>query len=165
MSFEKSLVADVMSTEVLTVTAEETTLMAWELMRQGGYHHVPVVGSDGHCIGVLDAETMAAAWDGGGPDRMRMPVSTVVGRRPPPRVTVADSVAATARTMLDAQADFVAVTDGEGRLVGLVTARDLVAAVAGQRHRAVPGHMAQPALYRIEPVLPNRHTDGRPLPT
>jgi CBS domain-containing membrane protein len=67
--------------------------------------------------------------------------------------------------MLDAQADFVAVTDGEGRLVGLVTARDLVAAVAGQRHRAVPGHAAQPALYRIEPVLPNRQADGSPLPT
>jgi CBS domain-containing protein len=163
MSFEENLVADVMSTEVLTVAAEETTLMAWELMRQGGFHHVPVVGTDGHCIGVLDAETMAAAWDGGGPDRMRMPVSTVVGRRPPPHVTVADSVAVTARTMLDAQADCVAVTDGEGRLVGLVTARDLVAAVAGQRHRTVPGHVAQPALYRIEPVLPSGYPDGTPL--
>jgi CBS domain-containing protein len=163
-SFEKCRVADVMSTEVLTVAAEETTLMAWELMRQGGFHHVPVVGEDGHCIGVLDAETMAAAWDGGGPDRMRMSVSTVVGVRPPPQVTVADSVAATARTMLDAQLDFVAVTDREGRLVGLVTARDLVAAVAGHRHHAAMGQMAQPALYRIEPVLPGGYTDDSPLP-
>jgi CBS domain-containing membrane protein len=163
-SFEESLVADIMSTEVLTVAAEETTLMAWELMRQGGYHHVPVVGTDGRCIGVLDAETMAAAWDGGGPDRMRMPVSTVVGRRSPPRVTVADSVAATARAMLAAELDFVAVTDPDGRLVGLVTARDLVAAVAGHRHRAVAGHPAQPALYRIEPVLPGGCADGSPLP-
>lgn len=163
-SFEESRVGDVMSTDVLTVAAGETTLMAWELMRQGGFHHVPVVGEDGHCIGVLDAETMAAAWDGGGPDRMRMPVSTIVGRRPPPHVTTADSVAATARTMLDAQLDFVAVTDLEGRLVGLVTARDLVAAVAGHRHRAAMGHMAQPALYRIEPVLPGEYADGSPLP-
>ncbi|MDN3357971.1 CBS domain-containing protein [Actinomadura sp. DC4] len=153
-SFEENLVSDVMSTDVLTVAAEETTLMAWELMRQGGFHHVPVVGTDGHCIGVLDAETMAAAWDGGGPDRMRMPVSTVVDRRPPPCVTVADSVAATARAMLAAQLDFVAVTGHDGRLVGLVTARDLVAAVAGLRHHAAEGRAAQPALYRIEPVLP-----------
>jgi CBS domain-containing protein len=153
-SFEESHVADVMATEVLTVTAGETTLMAWELMRQGGFHHVPVVNEDGRCIGVLDAETMAAAWDGGGPDRMRMPVSTVVGIHPPPHVTVADSVATTARAMLAAQRDFVAVTDTEGRLVGLVTARDLVAAVAGHRHRAGMGRPAQPALYRIEPVLP-----------
>jgi CBS domain-containing protein len=156
--FEDSLVGDVMSGDVLTVAAEETALMAWELMRQGGYHHVPVLGSNGHCIGVLDAETMASAWDGGGPDRMRMPVSAVVGR-PPPRVCITDSVAATARTMLAADRDFVAVTDGEGRLVGLVTARDLVAAVAGQRHRAAAGRVRGPALYRIEPVLPSAHAE------
>jgi CBS domain-containing protein len=154
-SFEESLVADVMCTEVLTVSGEETTLMAWELMRQGGYHHVPVVSGDGHCIGVLDAETMASVWDGGGPDRMRMPVSTVVGRRPVPHVTVSHSVAATARAMLAAQQDFVAVVDGQQRLVGLVTAHDLVAAVAGWRHRPTATHVKQPALYRIEPVLPN----------
>jgi CBS domain-containing protein len=163
-SFEESLVGDVMSTEVLTVAADETTLMAWELMRQGGYHHVPVVGSDGHCIGVLDAETMAAAWDGGGPDRMRMPVSTVVDRRPPPQVTESCSVAATARAMLAAQQDFVAVVDAEGRLVGLVTARDLVAAVAGHRHHAVSHPVSRPALYRIEPVLPGGYTEGGTIP-
>ncbi|GLY90415.1 CBS domain-containing protein [Actinoallomurus iriomotensis] len=163
-SFEESLVGDVMSTEVLTVAAEETTLMAWELMRQGGYHHVPVVSTDGHCIGVLDAETMAAAWDGGGPDRMRMPVSTVVGRRLMPHVGVSDSIAAAARAMLAAQLDFVAVTDGEDRLVGLITARDLVAAVAGRRHRPTPGHLERPTLYRIEPVLPNRYAEGGAAP-
>jgi CBS domain-containing protein len=162
-TFEDSLVADVMSTEVLTVGAEETTLMAWELMRQGGYHHVPVVSADGRCIGVLDAETMAAAWDGGGPDRMRMPVSTVVGHRTPPRVRESDSVAATARTMLEARADFVAVTDTDDRLVGLVTARDLVAAVAGRRHPAAAGHI-RPALYRIEPVLPNEYAGDHAIP-
>jgi CBS domain-containing membrane protein len=164
-NFEESLVADVMSTDVLTVSAEETTLMAWELMRQAGYHHVPVVSADGHCIGVLDAETMAAAWDGGGPDRMRMPVSAVVGHRRPPHVTVSDSIASTARAMLTAQLDYVAVTDDDDRLVGLVTARDLVAAVAGHRHPAVAGHVTRPALYRIEPVLPREYTDGSPMPS
>jgi CBS domain-containing membrane protein len=163
-TFQESLVADVMSTEVLTVAAEETTLMAWELMRQGGYHHVPVVSADGHCIGVLDAETMAAVWDGGGPDRMRMPVSAVVAHRFMPHVTASDSIAAAARAMLAAQLDFVAVTDSEDRLVGLITARDLVAAVAGQKHRAVKGHMKQPALYRIEPVLPTGFADGDAIP-
>lgn len=163
-SFEESPVAGVMSTEVLTVAADETTLMAWELMRQGGYHHVPVVGADGRCIGVLDAETMAAAWDGGGPDRMRMPVSTVVGHRRPPHIVESDSVAAAARAMLAAQLDFVAVTDSEDRLVGLVTARDLVAAVAGHRHPVVPGQVKRPALYRIEPVIPSGHADGNAVP-
>jgi CBS domain-containing protein len=163
-NFEESLVADVMSTEVLTVAADETTLMAWELMRQGGYHHVPVLSAEGRCIGVLDAETMAAAWDGGGPDRMRMPVSTVVGRRPLPHVTVKDSVATTARMMLAAEQDFVTVTDTEERLVGLVTARDLVAAVAGRRHHPVAGEVQHPALYRIEPVLPSAYAGGSAIP-
>ena len=102
--------------------------------------------STAHCIGVLDAETMAAVWDGGGPDRMRMPVSTVVGHQSPPRVLETDSVAATARAMLAARADFVAVIDADDRLVGLVTARDLVAAVAGQRHPAVAGSHAARAV-------------------
>jgi CBS domain-containing protein len=163
-TFEESLVGDVMSSEVLTVAAEETTLMAWELMRQGGYHHVPVVSTDGHCIGVLDAETMAAAWDGGGPDRMRMPVSSIVGHRIMPHVAVSDSIAAAARAMLAAQLDFVAVTDGEDRLVGLITARDLVAAVAGRRHRPATAHPGRPALYRIEPVLPNQYAEGGAMP-
>jgi len=163
-SFEESLVGDVMSSEVLTVAAEETTLMAWELMRQGGYHHVPVVSTDGHCIGVLDAETMAAAWDGGGPDRMRMPVSAVVSRRIMPHVGISDSVAAAARAMLAAQLDFVAVTDGEDRLVGLITARDLIAAVAGRKHRPSAGCLGRPALYRIEPVRPNRCAEDGAMP-
>lgn len=163
-SFEESLVGDVMSADVLTVAAEETTLMAWELMRQGGYHHVPVVSADGHCIGVLDAETMAAAWDGGGPDRMRMPVSTIVGHRTLPHVSVADSVAASARAMLAAHLDFVAVTDEDGRLVGLVTARDLVAAVAGRTHGRAAAHVSRPALYRIEPVIPSGYADGGARP-
>ncbi len=147
-------VAEVMSTDVLTVADTETTLMAWELMRQGGYDHVPVVSPDGHCVGVLDAETMAAAWDGGGPDRMRKPVSTVVAGRPLPHVVVTDSVATAAQAMLTARIDFVPVTDDDEQLVGLVTARDLIATVAGRKHATGSGPAGWPAMYRIEPVLP-----------
>jgi CBS domain-containing protein len=162
-TLEKRPVIEVMS-DVLTVAATETTLMAWELMRQGGFHHVPVISADGHCIGVLDAETMAAAWDGGGPDRMRKPVSTVVARRPLPHVSEKDSLATAARTMLAAQLDFVPVTNGDERLIGLVTARDLIATVAGQRQHATAARVNQPVLYRIEPVLPSRDPPGSMMP-
>lgn len=168
-SFEDCSVTEVMRDALLTVAGEETTLMAWELMRQCGDHHVPVVGPDGHCVGVLDAETMAAAWDGGGPDRMRMPVRTIVGHRTPPRVAVSESVAAAARAMLAARSDFVAVTDEDDRLVGMVTARDLVAAVAGHTVPAPPGAakrpVKRPALYRIEPVIPGGYADGGAMPS
>ena len=161
---EERPVVEVMSTGVLTVSATETTLMAWELMRQGGYHHVPVVSADGRCVGVLDAETMAAAWDGRGPDRMRKPVSTVVGGRTLPRVGVKDSVATAARAMLAAQLDFVPVTDDGEQLVGLVTAHDLIATMAGRKQQTRAEHPNRPALYRIEPVLPTEHQDESVMP-
>lgn len=153
-------VAEVMSTEVLTVEDTETTLMAWELMRQGGYHHVPVVDAAGRCVGVLDAETMAAAWDGGGPDRMRKPVSTVVGGRPLPRVGMWDSIATAARAMLAAQLDFLPVTDDDEQFVGLITAHDVIATVAGRKRRPGAGPVGRPTLYRLEPVLPSGGREG-----
>jgi CBS domain-containing protein len=161
---EERPVVEVMSTEVLTVSDTETTLMAWELMRQGGYDHLPVVSADGRCVGVLDAETMAAAWDGRGPDRMRKPVSTVVRGRPLPHVCVTDSVATAARTMLAANLDFVPVTGDDERLVGLVTAHDLIATVAGHKRDARSAYANGPTLYRIEPVLPTGHPSGSVMP-
>ncbi len=153
-------VGEVMSTDLLAVTDGESAVMAWELMRQGGYHHLPVLGEDARLVGVLDAETLAAAWDSGGPDRMRRPVGDFVRDRPAPRVTAADRVATAARAMLTAGVDFVPVVDDDGKLVGLFTARDLVALAAGERprDRAAHGRAAAPLLYRIEPVLPRRET-------
>lgn len=156
ISFEECPVGEVMSGGMLAVTATDSTLMAWELMRRDGRHHVPVIATDGRCIDVLDAETMAAAWEGGGPDRMRTPVSALVGRRPLPRVGAEESVAAAARAMLAAGTDVVPVVDGEGRLVGLFTTRDLVALAAGQERVADPEQVSESVLYRIEPVLPRR---------
>lgn len=156
ISFEERRVGDVMSGGLLAVTATDSALMAWELMRQGGRHHVPVVTADGRCIDVLDAETMAAAWEGGGPDRMRTPVSALVGRRPLPRVGAEDSVAAAARAMLAAGTDVVPVVDGDGRLVGLFTTRNLVALAAGEERQTEPEQVSGSVLYRIEPVLPRR---------
>lgn len=157
-SVEERPVAEVMATDVLTVAPAETALMAWELMRQGGYHHVPVVDDDGRCLGVLDAETMAAAWEGGGPDHMRKPVGALVGGSTLPAIGTADTVAAAARIMLTARIDHALVTDGDGRLVGLVTAHDLVVLLAGEKHSARGEHVNRPALYRIEPVLPERRS-------
>jgi CBS domain-containing protein len=156
ISFEERPVGEVMCGGMLAVTATDSALMAWELMRRGGRHHMPVISADGRCIDVLDAETMAAAWEGGGPDRMRTPVSALVGRRPLPRVGAGESVAAAARAMLAAETDAVPVVDGEGRLVGLFTTRDLVALAAGQEREIEPEQVSESVLYRIEPVLPRR---------
>jgi CBS domain-containing protein len=156
ISFEERPVAEVMSGGTLAVTATDSALIAWELMRRDGRHHIPVISADGRCIDVLDAETMAAAWEGGGPDRMRTPVSALVGRRPLPRVGAGESVADAARAMLAAGTDVVPVVDRDGLLVGLFTTRDLVALAAGQEREAEPQQVSGSVLYRIEPVLPRR---------
>jgi CBS domain-containing protein len=156
ISFEERPVGEVMSGGMLAVTATESALMAWELMRKDGMHHIPVISTDGRCIDVLDAETMAAAWEGGGPDRMRTPVGALVGRRPLPRVGAGESVATAARAMLAAGTDVVPVVDAEERLVGLFTTRNLVALAAGEAEEAEPEQVSGSVLYRIEPVLPHR---------
>lgn len=155
--FEDRTVGEVLTSGgTLAVTATDSVLMAWELMRQGQRHHIPVVAPDGRCIDVLDAETMAAAWEGGGPDRLRTPVSALVGRRPLPHVGTGESVAAAARAMLAAGTDVVPVVDGDDRLVGLFTTRDMIALVAGEEPRTRPEEVHASVLYRIEPVPPVR---------
>jgi CBS domain-containing membrane protein len=56
--------------------------------------------------------------------------------------------------MLVWDADHVAVTDSTGRLVGLLTATNLITALAGVDRPASPVRTGMPSLYRIEPVLP-----------
>lgn len=166
MTLEELPVGEVMSTDLLAVSEGESALMAWELMRQGGYHHLPVLAADTRLVDVLDAETLAAAWDSGGPDRMRRPVGEFTRPRPLPRVAAGDRVAAAARAMRAAGVDFVPVVDEDGRLIGLFTARDLVALAAGERPHAGAGHgrVAAPLLYRIEPVLPHAEPHGSAPP-
>jgi CBS domain-containing protein len=53
--------------------------------------------------------------------------------------------------------DAIAVIDSHDRLIGLVTARGLVAALAGVPQQQDAGRSpGAPSLYRIEPVMPVR---------
>ena len=71
--------ADVMSRVLVTVEADESPLMAWELMRRAQVHHLPVVDREGHVEGIITRETIAARW-GGGPETMdRQPVGELLG--------------------------------------------------------------------------------------
>lgn len=124
------LVDDVMSMEPVTVDAAESTLMAWEMMRRGGFHHLPVVAVDGTYLGMLDTETMAARWPGGGPDQARRPVGELLGPGPYPRVRLGDPVRAAAVAMLLHHISGVAVTRDDERLVGIVTSHDLITLLA-----------------------------------
>jgi len=123
-------VDDIMSRAPESVDAAESMLMAWEMMRRGGYHHLPVVAVDGTYLGMLDTETMAARWPGGGPDLARRPVGDLLDPGPYPRVRQGDPVRAAALAMLKRRTHAVAVTDDTGRLIGIVTAYDLITLLA-----------------------------------
>jgi glyceraldehyde 3-phosphate dehydrogenase len=63
---ERLTVSDVMSTDLMVVTADESLIMCWELMARAGVHHLPIVTEAGQFRGVVAAATIAKHWDAGG---------------------------------------------------------------------------------------------------
>lgn len=64
MTVEALTAGQVMSRVLVAVKPEESPLMAWELMRQAGVHHLPVVAGS-HLLGIVTREDLAASWSGG----------------------------------------------------------------------------------------------------
>lgn len=157
-------VGQVMTRELLTVTADDSLLMAWELMRRGHFHHLPVVTEYGRLLGVLDTDTIAAHWNAGSPDSNCGPVSALLHGRQSVSVTPDDPVQAAAKIMMRRHTDFVAVTEPDGMLAGLVTTRDLIAIIAGDEPHDTKRPSNTPSLYRIEPVMPRWHLGESRLP-
>ncbi|MCP9955455.1 CBS domain-containing protein [Actinomadura madurae] len=151
---EQRTVAELMTRDLLTIAADESVLMAWELMCRAEVHHLPVTDVEGGFLGVIDAHTLTAAWNATTPRDARRPVTTLLPSRSPSAVRPMATVPEAARAMLEADTDYAPVTDEHGALVGLITARDLIGALAGV-HREIPERAGgMPSLYRIEPVLP-----------
>ncbi|MFC5749068.1 HPP family protein [Actinomadura rugatobispora] len=163
---EERTAAEVMTMDLLTISARESVLMAWELMCRAEVHHLPVVDDEGGFLGIVDAATLTAAWDAAGPRRARRPVTTLLGEHAKDSVRPAATVPEAARSMLESGNDHVAVTDAQGALVGLITARDLITELAGAARDRTAQRSGMPSLYRIEPVLPGEapaaaRRDGR----
>ncbi|WP_141576807.1 HPP family protein [Actinomadura sp. WMMA1423] len=157
---EQRTVAELMSRDLLTIAADESVIMAWELMCRAEIHHLPVTDVEGGFLGVLDAQTLTSAWSATAPRDARRPVTGLLPATPAPTVRPSASVADAALAMLESDRDYAAVTDEHGALAGLITARDLIGALAGV-HRDIPARSGgMPSLYRIEPVLP-RETPSR----
>ena len=60
---ETTRVADIMTTAVKTVKADDSIAMAIEIMQQGQFHHVPVIGDDS-VVGLISSDDI--------PDEYRM---------------------------------------------------------------------------------------------
>lgn len=119
--------ADVMSRLLVTVRSDESLLAAWELLSRGDIHHLPVV-EDERCIAILDDRVVAAAIASPLVTRRRR-VSEVMPQRV--HCVLPDTpLRRIAEIMRMERATAVPVVDEHLRLLGLVTDRDLVYAVA-----------------------------------
>ncbi|MEV1178322.1 CBS domain-containing protein [Nonomuraea sp. NPDC049784] len=152
MTVESLTARQVMSRVLVVVKPDESPLMAWEVMRRADVHHLPVV--DGrHVLGVLTREQLAASWSGGLYEQSSRQVRALLRCERRPLILPDAPLARVAAVMLDAGCDAVPVVDGGG-LIGLVTARDVLSAVAGRiRPAETPGEVVT-GMFRLEPVLP-----------
>ncbi|WP_436776464.1 CBS domain-containing protein [Yinghuangia sp. YIM S09857] len=147
-------VREVMSVALVTVAEDESVLMAWEILQRTGFHHLPVVNEDGRCPGLVERSELAVACSSPAAVLSERYVGDlVVGRG---RALVHDDapVSRAATVMTEVGTDALPVLDASGRFVGLLTARDLVALLAGRHKRPGTAAGTGPVLFSLEPVLP-----------
>ncbi|GAA3560267.1 hypothetical protein GCM10022419_046130 [Nonomuraea rosea] len=158
MNAQALTAADVMSRVLVAVKPTESPLMAWELMRRAGVHHLPVVEGR-QVLGILTREQLAASWSGGPQEQSNRQVSELIESEPGPSAAPDASLALIAAIMLDTGRDAVPVVS-DGGLVGMVTARDVLSAVAGRTEPAHgPGEVVT-GMFHLEPVLPSDNKIG-----
>ncbi|MFG2394169.1 HPP family protein [Streptomyces lavendulae] len=159
-------VAEVMRTDVVAVAAGETVLMAWELLERTGAHHLPVLLPNGRCSGLLDRVDVAVACSAPAVVLSALDVDTLLSGHRRVAVRAAESVRKAAVAMTDNGCDALAVLGGDGRLVGLLTASDIVAALArppAPGPRTVEGRPIGP--FPLTPGLgPRRDDRVTPVP-
>jgi CBS domain-containing protein len=124
-------VVDVMSPHLVTAPPTETVLGAGLRMSRAGVQHLPVVDDAGHCLGVVDLPSVAVAWPSGAGSRGTT-VGHLLAGRPTPVLRAGQPLAAAADAMTRSGADGLPVVAEDERLVGIVTAWDLVRALAGR---------------------------------
>ncbi len=119
-------VYEIMTRDVLGIVPSAPLDVALRMMVETGVHHLPVVDGD-HCVGLLhESDVLWRLWS---TDGRRPPPIVAVVRTPPLAVAAGDTVSAAASRMVDAATDAALVFE-DGRLVGIVTATDIVRLVA-----------------------------------
>ncbi|WP_433258125.1 CBS domain-containing protein [Streptosporangium sp. CA-135522] len=158
MDVRELTVAQVMSRTLVAVEPDESPLMAWEIMRRAGVHHLPVVDRHGCLRGVLTREDLTARWSGGPVEQSRARVHALLAEHRCPHTTLDARLADAAAAMIGAGVDAIPVLGESNRLVGMVTATDVLRAVAGRITEEEPPELMT-GTFRLIPVLP--HVPGR----
>lgn len=130
---------DVMSSDLMTISEDESVVMAGYLMQQARVHHLPVVrGST--VVGVLDEVTLATCLSRMTWDDLRRPVRGVMHREVV-RVRPSTGLRDVAQHLGYSSSGVVVVTEGDA-LLGVVTSTDVVGAVARSSAAAEGGRRA-----------------------
>jgi len=140
---EIARVADLMTTEVATLGANDSLAIADDVMRLGRIRHLPVVDDDGSVIGIVSQRDLfrgALARALGYGEHAQ---SRVIGMLLVKEVMTSDvlcvspetPLAEAAQLMLDRKVGALVVTEASGRLVGILTEADFVRLAVGRTAR------------------------------
>lgn len=123
---------DVMTSTFVSVAPGDSPFTAYEVITKNNVHHLPVVDRTGRCVTILDSVTAIAR-----ASEMLLHSNAhlleLQGLGRPVCVLPDTSLRRVATEMTLTGNDACGVVDEHGRMLGLITARDIVAAVAGQR--------------------------------
>jgi CBS domain-containing protein len=130
------LADEVMSSPVQAVSDTSPIWDAWNIAVTKDIHHVAVVSGD-HCVGVVTDRQLMDAWHHGPGVLRTTPIKhLLLGRT---SCVLPDAPLRQAANLMSTEhVDAVPVVDETGRLLGLITAGDIVQAVA--QHGITPAH-------------------------
>lgn len=117
-------VGQFMTTDLYTLRPDDILDLARSVMDWQHIHHLPVEDDEGRLVGMITKEVMSAALE---TERGPVSVSSLMDHHPasvPPDTPTVEAM----RLMRERKASGLAVVEG-GRLVGLVTERDLLSVV------------------------------------
>ncbi|HEU4405769.1 MAG TPA: CBS domain-containing protein [Polyangiaceae bacterium] len=117
-------VGQFMTTDLYTLRPDDILDLARSVMDWEGIHHLPVEDDGGRLVGMVTKEALCAALEG---ERGPVAVSSLMDRRPAAVAPDTPTVEAV-RLMRERKTSGLPVVEG-GRLVGMVTERDLLAVV------------------------------------
>lgn len=162
---ERPTVRGLMNAAPYSISEDESVLMAWEVMERTGQQQLPVVRGDECCAGLLERAELAAVCAAAATTLSRRKVRELVHARRTVTAHPEDAAVRAAAVMTAERLDALPVTDRHGHLVGLLTARDYVAAAAGLRSHAEPAGQG-PARATLPGLPPHRATreHGIPIP-
>lgn len=159
-----------MSAPAITVRADADYRTAFDVMRERGVHHLPVVNAAGHLMGIVAQRDMlvAATRHHNAPVEMgEVMHSPVISTQPEVQVVEA------ARLMMSRKIGCLPVVDAEMNVLGVITESDLfevfVRMLSSSAHKAAPAkrkaaptkHMAATARRNAAKKKPTRKAGKR----